>query len=183
MVDAVVLGLDQGVTLTGWCVGDGSSTPAVGAWRFDDLAADDLAALGGRYLAQLRALNLAHGPTHCIYEAPFIDRYRDHVLSLRRRFGVDMLLEVFCAEQGIICEEAPFGALKKELGGSPKATKDDVVAGALRLGVALPKTKADGREDAADAAAAWLVGIRCYARQRLPNIDKRLYGRRAGGLI
>lgn len=179
---AIIAGIDQGITLTGWAVGDGSRAPAAAAWRFDDIAAEDEERLFVRYRDRLAGLHTDFGFTHLIFEEPFIDRYRDKQSSLARRFGLDAILQLFCADHGVICEQAPWGALKRALGGSPKASKDDMVAGALKLGVALPKTKADGREDAADASAAWLIGVGHYARQHQAALDRRLYSAR-GALL
>lgn len=179
----MILGLDQGIKLTGWCVGAGDGVPTAGAWRFDHIDPNDTPLLYSEYKSAFHRL-LARFPavSQVIYEAPFIDRYRDKVTSLRRRFGIDAVLELTCHEQNLIVEESPFGQLKRALAGFAKADKDDMVATALKLGVALPKTKADGREDAADAVAAWLIGVRHYAPRFQPEWDRRLYSPR-GALL
>jgi hypothetical protein len=175
---AVILGIDQGVNLTGWCCGDGAAVPIAGAFRYDDLRPDDIIGLARRYRADLRRLHERFHFTHAIFEAPLLDRYRDKVLTLRRRYGIDMVLELLCDDLGVVCEEEPFGPIKRELAGWAGASKDDMVYAAQKLGIVLPVTKAAGKEDAADASAAWLIGVRLYARQHLPRWDQVLYSRR-----
>jgi hypothetical protein len=80
------------------------------------------------------------------------------------------------------CREANVYDVKQALTGSKGADKDQMVAGALRLGVTLPETKVDGREDAADAVGAWLVGVRHYAKEFAPAWDRRVYSPK-GGLL
>lgn len=182
-MDVVVAGFDQGTRLTGVTVGSGAETPFTTAWRFDKIDPDDHGALGLAYQLKLEELYEAHRFTHAIFEAPFLDRHRDKVNWLRQRFGIDMLLQTYCEGRGAVCEESPFGHLKRELAGYYSADKDAMVAAAERAGFVLPKTKADGREDAADSTAAWLIGVRLYARRHLAAWDTRLYSRRADRLI
>jgi Holliday junction resolvasome RuvABC endonuclease subunit len=70
-------------------------------------------------------------------------------------------------------------ALKRELAGFSRAAKEDMVATALKVGIKLPETKDGGQEDAADAVAAWLTGIRAYARRDVRDAwDRRLHSPR-----
>lgn len=178
-----LLGLDLGINRTGFAVGDGSADPEVGAWRFPP-AGEDLAALGVPFWRRLSALHARTPVGLVMYEAPLLDRYRDKVVVLRKTFGLGMLVETWAGLQDppIPCEEEPFGALKRELTGKAKAGKGDMVAVCERIGIPLPATKADGREDAADGFAAWLVAVRLHARQHLTAWDRRLYSRRSGYL-
>src|ERR1700756_4475644 len=101
---AVICGLDLGIHLTGWAIGDGSTVPQAGAWRFPDVGSD-LGELGKQFSHRLKDAVLDHGVTHVIYEAPFLDRYRDKVMYLRKRMGMDMILETLCSDYfGIVCE-------------------------------------------------------------------------------
>ncbi len=174
----MILGLDQGINLTGWCVGDGSAVPTAGAWRFDTIEAEDIGLLCHTYRTNLVQLVDRYGVTHVVFEAPLVDRYRDTVLTLRRRMGIDGVLEGYCYGRGIVCEEEPFGPIKRELGGFAGAKKADMVYAARKLGVQLPATQAAGMEDAADSAGAWLIGVRHYCKAHAARWDQVLYSRR-----
>lgn len=176
MAGPVIAGLDIGINLTGFCVGDGSDIPKAGAWKFTEVGSD-LGDLAKQFDHACWAMIVDYGVTHIIYEAPFLNRYRDQVLYLRKRFGLDMHLEFLCATNGIICEEEPVSGVKKELAGK-KAAKADMVRAAEKIGVVLPAKDAWGREDAADAVGVWLVGIRHYAKQYQTRWDQALYGGR-----
>ena len=176
-----ILGLDLGINRTGWCLGTGAMVPLAGAWVFNPTG-DSLGALGDAFSAKL--LNLPGGaiPDVVLYEAPFLDRYRDKVIVLRKTYGLGFWLETWCRSAGIICEEVPFGKVKRELGGSATASKEDMVAAAKKCGVNLPPNANQGMEDAADAFGVWLIGVRLYARQFQPAWDRRLYSPR-GALL
>ena len=51
-----------------------------------------------------------------------------------------------------------------------------------KVGVKLPATKTEGREDAADACGAWKCGVRMFARRHLQALDARIYGSRGAML-
>lgn len=182
-MDVIGLGVDTGTNLTGWAVGDGASIPTVGAWRFQNIDPDDHGALGLAFKRNLEALHAEHGFTHVVFERSFIARFRASTNWLCQRLGVDMILQVFCEERGIVCEDEPPEALKRALTGDPKASKDQMVAAALRAGCSLPQTAAAGRKDAADGFAAWLIWMQHYSPQHAPMWDARIFGRASGALI
>jgi hypothetical protein len=101
---------------------------------------------------------------------------------MRKRFGIDMMLECCCRDWGVVCEEEAFGVIKRSLAGFAGAKKADMVFAADKMGVELPKLPAHGREDAADAVGIWLVAIQHYARQHLAHWDQVLYSAR-GALL
>lgn len=179
----VVGGFDQGINLTGWAVGAPDRLPTAGAWRFQP-EGDDLGLLGVAYRRNLETLHRLHGLTHAVYESPVISRFTSTDDYLRKRLGLDMVLEVFCADHGIVLVEEPFDALKKKLvsahytrptGKKRHAQKLDMVAAARALGVALPLTKVAGIEDAADAVAAWLIGVETFAPEFAAAWNDALY--------
>jgi len=132
-----------------------------------------------------RCLDLIHREralTHLIYEAPILDRYRDKLNTIRRLYGMGFLVETWARVNGVVYAEEPVAVLKRELAGRAGASKDDMVYVARKCGLALPPTKADGLEDAADAFAAWLIGVRHFARAHLPTWDRKLYSPR-GALL
>jgi Holliday junction resolvasome RuvABC endonuclease subunit len=174
----VISGFDTATRLTGWAVGDGSRLPTVGVWDFPQVGAD-LGELGYQFeRALIRHLD-SYGTTHVMYEAPIVTPH-DKLLTIRKLYGLGFLLETVCKRRGIICEEVSWADIKVEMTGSTKATKDDVVAVARRLGIDLPA--GEGAKDAADATGAFLIGVRNYARQYSTRWDQAIHSRR-GGLI
>jgi Holliday junction resolvasome RuvABC endonuclease subunit len=174
-VNPVILALDQGINRTGYCVGAGDELPRAGAFRFEGIHPDDLGELAARYRIGVRSLIHEYRVSHVIYEAPFLARYRDRFIDVRRRAVIDGILEEMAYDMGLVCAEEPYGVVKRALAGFAGADKDDMVAAALKMGVELPKAKADGREDAADAVGVWLVGIQAWARRHQQQWDRVLY--------
>ena len=170
-----LLGLDLGINRTGFCVGDGSTVPLASALRYEPVG-EHFGALGVPFKRDLIRLIGDHGVERVIYEAPLKLRH-DSMLTLRKIYGMGFLLETACAEIGVPCREEDPKPVKLELTGTRKADKDAMVLAARRAGISLPRTKADGMEDAADAFAVWLVAVRLYAKQHLPLWDQRIHGR------
>ena len=180
------LGLDFGINHTGWCIGTGAETPICGTWTLTPpkgIDPADLGYIGRTFKAKLQGLFAIHGkPTVACYESPLLDRYRDKVLTLRKTFGLGFWFETEYGDEMTI-EECHHTKIKSALGGGPKASKDDVVAGAKRLGVILPPNVNQGIQDAADACGAWLHILSLYDRRALAKFDQRLYGRKVGTLL
>lgn len=181
----MIAGFDLGENRTGWCTGTGDGDPKVGAWRYasDDIAAGDKLGVAleefdqdlGRFLTD-------NCVAHVVAEAPLMLKW-DSMLTLRRIYGRGAHLQWVCHKRGISYREESPAALKKRLTGSHKAKKDDMVhVVTQKLGLVLPATKADGREDAADGVAAWLIGVDVHARRFQGAWDKRLYSAR-GALL
>ena len=111
----MLLGLDLGAELTGYCVGIGDSIPTAGAWRFSP-AGDDLGALGDALYRALDGLTTLYPVTRIVYEAPILLR-RDKLLTLRKLYGLGMVLETWAKQVAVPCHEASVAALKRELAG------------------------------------------------------------------
>lgn len=178
----MILGLDLGTSKTGWCSGEGDCVPLAGAILLPEI--------GGDYGTHLRCFEQgirsiwSRGtPTAVLYESPIILR-RDlgRLPWVRGIYGMGTWLEWWCAAHGVPCYEAGLQRIKKELAGFAGAGKDDMVAAALKVGVTLPPSDAKGREDAADAFGAWLLGVRYYAPEHGPEWDRRLFSSR-GALL
>lgn len=160
----------------GWAVGSGECLPTCGAWRFPQT--------GENLGAMLCWLDDALGqkldewqPIELVYEAPILLRH-DTLGRLRKTLNLGGHIEYVCERRGIPCSEVSLRAVKKELAGFEQADKSVMVSAALKLGVSLPTSKADGREDAADALGAFLVLLRLRNRAYSYEFDRRLWGAR-----
>lgn len=187
-----ILGLDLASRITGWAMGPPEMAPLAGAWEFDDVG-DDLGALLGALEAELdRAateqpfIDVVYPPiTHVVYELPILvvkggnsTRYTDNVERLRKLYSMGAFVEWWARKHGLIYKGVNLFRLKRELAGFSGAGKDDMIHAAEKLGVVLPATKAHGKEDAADAVANWVYGVRAYAPKFQGWLDRRLYSAR-----
>lgn len=176
----MIIGWDIATRLCGWCAGTGETVPVAGAFRLLTEYPDC-----GKKAAEFRYRVLQiHGrfpATHWLMEGPLL-LPSDKLSTLRQIYGLEWQLEAIAYELGIKCEERPPGDVKLELAGNRKATKEDMIAMALKIGVTLPETLDLGRKDAADATGAWKLGVRLYAPKLSPEWDRRLYSAR-GALL
>lgn len=176
----MLLGLDLAPGLTGYCVGEGADVPLAGAWPFE-YCGDDLGQLAQALWHELAALHARRRLTWVLYEAPLLMPH-DTCMRLRKLYGMGVVVELFGKMHSIQVREASVQRLKRELAGKSFADKDAMVAMALKAGIELPKQINEGRRDAADAFAAWLIAVRLYAREHLPRWDRVIYGAR-GALL
>lgn len=175
-------GLDLASRKSGWCVGAGDALPRCGAWEFVQ-AGNDLGRMLEMFDFALGQHIEQHRPDFIVYEAPIMvvnDRERgtDRLLTLRKLYNLGGHLEWVCRRHGIGCAEVGLKEIKKELTGNANADKELVVAAALRCGINLPSTKAEGREDAADAFGAWLLLLQAKAPHLAERFFKALWGGR-----
>lgn len=172
----VLLAIDPGTRRMGYCVGDGRGLPFASAWRFDQCG-DDLGAMAVLILHELRGVVARERPSVIAYEAPIL-RPHDKLGAVRKTFSLGTLIELVGKESSVPVFEVQISAVKKELAGFAYAEKPEMVAAAEKLGVGLPLTGADGREDAADALGAWLLLLRSYSPNLSYEFDRRLWGAR-----
>lgn len=122
-----------------------------------------------------------------VMEAPLLPRARidetgtlrqapTSVATTRKLQGLAGVCEMVCYQRGLEVREVYVQTVKKELGGSGKSQKPDMMAAAKRCGLT-PKTF-----DEADSFGVWLVAVRHYAKQFQQIWDQRLYGGRVGSL-
>lgn len=171
--------LDLATRTSGWCVGGGDNLPAVGAWPWPQVG-QAYGELLDHFERDLSVLISTQAPEIIGYESP-IKTQRDDLERLRKLYSLGCFLEFVCHRRGIRCVEVDLRTIKKELGGSSKADKGSMVAAAEKVGLGerLPKTKAAGREDAADAFGGWLVLVRLYASRDISaKWDRALWGSR-----
>lgn len=173
----MLLGLDLATIRCGYCVGDGTEAPEADAWLFPYVG-DDLGALAMAYEDHLIAIIERFRPTLVVYEAPILVSGRDKLIVIRKLYGLGWETERVCARRGIVCMEAGLRRIKKELAGFSGAEKADMVAAARRAGIALPRTKAAGMEDAADAFGCWLLGLRHADKRISSQWDQKLWSTR-----
>ena len=174
-----VLSLALATRTTGWCVGDGDTTPVPGAWLFDQVGAA-YGRLGKALWFNLDSMALRFPDLALVVvEAPILTK-KDKLDTVRKLYGISFVVETWCALRDIPCREAGLRQIKKELAGRSTAEKGEMVAAALKCGVVLPATLDKGREDAADAFGGWLMGLRAVNREVSGRWDRRLWSTRHG---
>lgn len=175
----MLIGLDLASRLTGWCAGDGSGVPEVGAWPLEEVKGDY-----GFLLWQLdQYLTVAFNrfnPTALAYEAPILiargkgkRQYGDKLSTLRLLYPMGAYVELFGRRAGVPVYEVTVSEIKREVTGNSYAPKDDMVAAARHCGLQLPT--GPGAMDAADAWGAWLLLLRSTDKARSLEWDKRIY--------
>lgn len=181
-----LLALDLSSRLNGYAAGNGHSIPVAGAFTLAQHG-EDLGAMLVELEDNLSSLIARFQPTACVYEAPILPSKGDKaamgsLLTRRKLMSVGSFVEYVCHRRGIMCGEEHVRTIKKELAGSAKASKDDMVYAAQKLGVILPKTDVAGKKDAADATGLWLLGLRRLNPRMSANFDRILWSSR-GALL
>lgn len=176
----VVLGLDTSARKVGYAVGDGSVPPEADAFIFPPVE-EDYGVLAEAFDECLTALVNRTVPALVCVEAPILVP-GDTIVKVRKLYGVLWQVALLCHRRGVPYREKSLRQVKKELAGFAGAQKADMVAVAERLGVRLPETQIAGREDAADAVAVWLLGLRDVDKRASAEWDHRLANAR-GGLL
>ena len=181
MDEARVSFFDTSSRLIGWCSGSGETRPDAGAWPFPYVG-EDYGQLGGLFWKHLERHFETYRPTLVGFETPLMVPH-DTLDKVRKLYGVIFLLETFCDQRDVPMFERGNADLKRELTGNPKADKDAMIEAATLCGIRLPDTKSEGRGDAADAFAGWLIGI----REERPDLSRRwdrvVFSRGRGGLL
>lgn len=127
-------------------------------------------------------------PTWLVYEAPILvhksrhTQRNDRLEDVARTLALTGHAEFVCFRRGIECRRVEIRDIKKELAGFGRAVKDDMVAAAEKVNLAMPASPKRAREDAADAFGAWLLLLRARNRSLSARFDSALYGSR-GALI
>lgn len=167
MASPVLIGFDL-ATQVGWCAGTGDRLPVVDSFRMAATGADV-----GSYLLEARTyfrlLLDRFDPSAVVYEAPVTmpNQTPEVTTKLHALPGV---LEMECVERGIKPSKVYPMTLKAKIGGSGRASKDDVMASVRRAGMT-PKNK-----DESDAAAVWLCAVQHYSPATWPMWEARLKG-------
>jgi Holliday junction resolvasome RuvABC endonuclease subunit len=186
----VILTLDTSSRKNGYCAGDGTTIPVASAFILDQHE-EDIGAMLEQFDANVSLLFQRFQPTVCVFESPILPSgggkgdkgpVMGSTLTRRKLFNVAGHFEWMCHTRGIPCGEEEARTIKKELAGSRKADKEDMVAAALKCGIVLPPTQAAGMEDAADAFGLWLIGLRKTNRELSARWDRLLYSSR-GALL
>ena len=177
-VCAIIIGWDLSTCLCGWAAGAGDRLPVAGAFELFDRA--ELGKHGVEFRSKVMTVQKRFGATHWIVESPLLTP-TDHLWTLQRIYGTSFLMFTLAELMGIECRFASYDEVKREWAGR-NATKEDMVATAVAVGVRLPETKEGGREDAADACGAWKHGVRKFAPQHITELDSLIWGSR-GGLL
>lgn len=194
----MIVGWDLAPRKCGWCAGDGSKVPLAGGFR--------LPGIGSNFGELLEALRVGVETVHDRFEPDVVmiegailpSGHGTAVMGSTEQRRIQMAQGPFVEwlildrarrrQRAIICQEADPYEVKYALTGSkrPGRNSDEqkaaMVAAAEKIGVSLPAQKVDGREDAADAVGAWLVGVRYHAKTYLPHWDRLVFSRR-GALL
>lgn len=179
----MVLGLDTGVTVTGWCAGSGDTVPECGVFTFGGMDQPD-GVLGQKVIAGMRILMDRFKPALVVRERSILVVGRggrtDNPAFLRKRYGMDFLIDTFCEMRGVPCEDRSLQAIKREVTGNPKAEKGALVEVARKCGLELPPGPA--AKDASDAWGAWLLGLRVQSPALSRDWDRRIWSPRGAML-
>lgn len=178
----IILGLDL-ATSSGFTYGRPDTTPFCGAVRAP-ACGEDLGAFGAFYWEffnrTLDALYERLEPEETLlvnYEAPVLPRQgMTQIATTRKLQSLGVLLETACELHAArtAVYECHLQSMKKELGGSGRATKPDMVFAARRAGISLPE--GPEAQDAADSFGAWLLAVRHHAREHSAYWDRRVHG-------
>lgn len=143
-----VLGWDLSPSLCGWCFASGDRMEA-GAFELTALGSD-LGTLLAEFEQHREGLLSRLQPASEAYEAPIMRKW-DSLIDVRKIYSLGAFLEYLAIRDGLPVHEVDLKRVKMLMTGDQWAEKAAVVRAAGRLGVILPPTKAQGREDAADA--------------------------------
>jgi hypothetical protein len=185
MPDPFVIGWDLGSVKNGWCAGDGSRVPAVGAFRLDRIERrDQIGHMGVQFKTAAMVVHRRFPEaTHWISEGPLM-LATDNRWTVERLMGLSAIVQTIGVSLGKRCRmidpgEAKQAFMARRRSPDPKA---DMVAMALQLGIPLPEHESQGRSDIADAAAVWKFGLRWAGSPHATAWDGAV-SRRAGGLL
>ena len=173
-------------TATGWCAGSGEQSPELGSFRMPDTK-EEVGPFLDFFMKRFTILLDEIKPSMVIFEAPllpkatidaagYLKQAPTTIATTRKLQGLAGVTEMVCFQRRLEVREVGGSTVKKELGGTGKAGKPDMMAAAKRCCMA-PKTC-----DEADAFGVWLVGVRHYAKPFQGIWDQRLYGGQAGKL-
>lgn len=168
----------------GWTAGDGSQLPGCGAWPFERPKPHEIGLLLDLFDRQLNLMLDRFEPAALCFEAPILvhksqwTQRNDRLEDVARTLAMTGHVEFVCERRGIDCYQVDLRAMKKELAGFSSAGKDDMIAAALKVGLALPVSPQRAREDAADAFAAWLLLLRQFSPLLSQRFDSALWGSR-----
>jgi len=155
-------------TNTGWAAGDGSKLPVIGHFRLPATGHDV-----GRFLITARdfygVLITRFNPDLVLFEMPVLGTVVT-VAVTRKLHGMAGQLEVVCHDRGVPCREVAPATAKKQLTGSGRAKKPQMIIAARSLGLKIET------EDEADAVAVWLCGVRHYSPDLWAEWDQKLIG-------
>lgn len=133
---------------------------------------------------QLEILFDRFQPERVVFEAPILvhkskwSQRNDRLEDVARTLAMCGHVELMCLRRGIEPDQVDLRLIKKELAGFGGADKNDMVAAAEKIGLALPATPKRAREDASDAFGAFLLLLRDVSPSLSARFDSALYGRR-----
>ncbi len=153
---ASCLAFDLSPSLCGWAYIDPDRIEA-GAFKLLGVI-PNLGAQAVALDAVAEVLIKRFNPDLISYEAPLLLKH-DALLKLRHTYGLGMELERLAETRGLPAKEMDPKRIKGMMTGDAYADKKEVVKAALRLGVELPPSDAQGRKDAADAVGAGIVAL------------------------
>lgn len=168
----------------GWTAGDGSQLPGCGAWPFERPQPHEIGLLIDLFDRQLNLMIDRFRPEALAFEKPILvhkskwTERNDRLEDVSRTLAMTGHVEFVCHRRGIDCYQVDLRDVKKELAGFSAADKDDMIAAALKVGLALPASPKRAREDAADAFGVWLLLLRRFSPLLSQRFDSALWGSR-----
>lgn len=153
-------------TATGWCAGDGSTTPVLGNVKMPSSVEpgpflDFWEKWLDRHLDEIK-------PTVVVFEAPILPQ-KTNISTVRKLVGLAGVLEMVAFRKRVVVEETNVSHIKKVLTGNGRSEKPDMVRMAKKCGLN-PKSF-----DEADAFGVWICAVHHHAKQHQQAWDKKLY--------
>lgn len=173
----MILALDI-ATCVGWCAGVGDALPQVGHWK---LPPSDQGERGPTFSTFRRKLidKLDEvRPRLVMFEAPILPKpflkagriiYPTSVDTTTLLQGLAAIPQLECWDRLIPTRQVQPNEVKKELAGTGRADKPDMVAAARKVGLTIEV------HDEADAFGVWLVAVRYHAKRFSPEWDRKLW--------
>lgn len=177
----IISTFDPGTIRMGWASGIGARLPTCGAWRFP-FVGDDYGQMMDWIDVALHEHIERYRPDEIGYESPILLPH-DKLQALCKTLSIGTHIAFVARRRGIACSRWSAKEGKESLAGNKSASKEDMVYSAIKLGVALPETKADGREDAADALGGWLVLLLRRCPSMTVKFDQALWSSRKSVLL
>jgi len=199
---ALILALDL-ATSTGWAAGSGEKSPELGSVRMPDtkeevgpfldffdrwlngkitelmiehelaVDADRFADLPGKTGPRLTDQARDAMAFVVVIEAPILPQTTS-LATTRKLQGLAGVAEMVCYRRNVPIREVGLSTVKKELSGSGRGGKPDMMAAARRCGLQ------PSNFDEADALGVWLVSVRFYSKAFAAFWDQKLWSQRGG---
>ena len=145
-------------TATGWASGPPGGDPRFGT-KVLPSTGDDIGRFAEAFEEWLFDFIAVEQPALVAFEAPILSAGKTSIATARKLTGLALMTELVCRKRQVRYFEANLMTIKKEIAGTGKAQKEDMIAVAHRYGWAVRT------EHEADACCGWAYAVQCRAPQ------------------